>query len=130
MKRLRELGLVQVGRGVINVTEDGLKAIGYHSNPVIVTVRVSPSKRLQAYERFKTLPAVEIFRVTGDADVVLVVEQDKLDHVLGTLSQIDGVVETKSLVSIGESHMDSIAPIYRNHFDRLVAESAVGTGQT
>lgn len=100
LKRLRELGFVQVGRGFVSVTEDGVRAIGYRSNPVIMTVRVSPSKRLEAFGRIKVLPAVEIYTVTGDVDFVLIVEQDRLDQVLGMLSKIDGVLETKSLVSI------------------------------
>ncbi len=99
-KRLRESGFVQVGRGFVNVTEDGLKAIGYNSNPVIVTVRISPQKRLDAFAKIKGLPTVETFRVTGDVDVVLVLEQEKLDEVLGALSGVDGVIETKSFVSI------------------------------
>jgi nitrate reductase NapAB chaperone NapD len=77
-----------------------VRAIGYRSNPVIMTVRVSPSKRLEAFGRIKVLPAVEIYTVTGDVDFVLIVEQDRLDQVLGMLSKIDGVLETKSLVSI------------------------------
>lgn len=99
-KRLREAGLIQVGRGFINVTEEGSKATGFNSNPVIVTVRISPQKRLEVFGRLRSLPAVQVFRVTGDVDVVLVVEQEKLDRVLSTLSAIDGVLETKSLVTI------------------------------
>jgi len=100
VKRLRELGMVQVGRGFVNVTESGLRAAGYNTNPVIVTVRLSPQKRLEIFKRISDLPAVEIFRVTGEMDIVLVVEQEKLDEVLGALDQTDGVLETKSLVSI------------------------------
>jgi hypothetical protein len=33
-------------------------------------------------------------------DVVLIVEQDRLDPILEALSHIDGVAETRSLVSI------------------------------
>ncbi len=99
-KRLRESGLVETGRGFVNVTEEGLRAIGYNSNPVIVMVRVSPQKRLAALAMIRTLPAVQVFRVTGDVDVVLILEQDKLDQSLATLAATDGVLETKSLVSI------------------------------
>jgi DNA-binding Lrp family transcriptional regulator len=48
----------------------------------------------------KSLPAIEIFRVTGDADFVMVVEQGALNEVLQILSATEGVVETKSYVSI------------------------------
>lgn len=100
LKKLREFGLIQVGRGFINVTEEGLEAVGYRREPVIVNVRILPQKRSEAIQKINELPATEIFRVTGDVDVVLIVEQERLDHILEALSHIDGVVETKSLVSI------------------------------
>ena len=99
-KKLRESGLVQIGRGFVNVTEDGLKILGYRKDPAIVIVRILPQNRAEAIEKIKALPAIEIFRVAGDADAVVIVEQDKLDHVLGMLAGIDGIVDTKSLVSI------------------------------
>jgi len=99
-KKLRESGLIEVGRGFINVTEKGLNAVGYRREPVIVIVKILPQKRSEAIQKINELPATEIFRVTGDVDVVLIVEQETLDHILESLSHIDGVVETKSLVSI------------------------------
>jgi len=100
LKKLRESGYAQVGRGFINVTEDGLRALGYRKDPVIITVRVSPQRRSDAFEKMKSLPAIEVFRVAGDADVVLIVEQHTLEQVLETLSDIDGILETKSLVAM------------------------------
>ena len=99
-KKLRESGLIEVGRGFINVTEKGLRAVGYRREPVIVIVRISPQNRSEAIKKINELPATEIFRVTGDVDVVLIVEQETLDRILEALSHIDGVVETKSFVSI------------------------------
>jgi DNA-binding Lrp family transcriptional regulator len=100
LRKLREAGLVRVGRGFVDVTEEGSRAVGYRRDPVIVTAKILPQKRSEAIQKIDQLPTMENFRVTGDADVVLIVEQDKLDHVLEMLSCIDGVVETKSLVSI------------------------------
>ncbi len=99
-RKLRQMGLVQVGRGFINITQDGLRAAGHNMNPVVVTVRLSPQKLSEGIKRIKELPANEILRVTGDFDVVMVVEQRRLDHVLAVLSEIDGNLETKSHVSI------------------------------
>ncbi len=103
LKRLRDSGFIQVGRGFVNVTEEGSRAVGYQRDPVIITVRVLPQKRSDAIQRIQQLPVVELFRVTGDADVVLIVEQGSLDHILEVLSLIDGVVETKSLVSFASA---------------------------
>jgi DNA-binding Lrp family transcriptional regulator len=99
-KKLREYGLIQVGRDFINVTEEGLEALGYRRETAIVNVRVLPQKRSEAVQKISELPATEVFRVVGDVDVVLIIEQERLDHILEALSHIDGVVETKSLVSI------------------------------
>jgi DNA-binding Lrp family transcriptional regulator len=100
IKRLRESGFVQVGRGFINVTQDGLKATGYNPNAVIVMIRVSPQSRRDAFEKIRALVSCEIFRVAGEWDIVLVVQQDDLDQILASLSAIEGVLESKSLISI------------------------------
>ena len=97
--RLSEAGLIQVGRGFINVTENGLKATGYRNNPVILSVRVAPRYQLEAYEKIKRIHASEIFRVSGDADFALILEQSDLDKVLKDLYAIEGVLETRSLVA-------------------------------
>jgi DNA-binding Lrp family transcriptional regulator len=99
-KKLREFGLIEVGSGFIDVTEKGLEALGYRREPVIVNVKLLPQKRSEAVQKISELPATEMFRVAGDVDVVLIVEQERLDPILEALSHIDGVVETKSLVSI------------------------------
>jgi len=97
--RLSEAGLIQVGRGFINVTEIGLKATGYRNNPVILIVRVAPRHQFEAYEKIKRIHASEIFRVSGDADFALILGQSDLDRVLKDLYSIEGVLETKSLIA-------------------------------
>jgi DNA-binding Lrp family transcriptional regulator len=97
--RLTDARLIQVGRGFINVTENGLKATGYHHNPAILIVRVAPQNQLEAYEKIKRIRAFEIFRVAGDADFALVVDQQDLDKVLQNLYAIQGVIETRSLIA-------------------------------
>jgi DNA-binding Lrp family transcriptional regulator len=99
-KRLRELGLIQVGRGFINVTSDGLNALGYDVRPVIITAKVAPQKLSELMRRIRAIPAIEIFRVTGGSDLVLIVEHHRLDETLTSLADLDSSVETNSLVSI------------------------------
>jgi DNA-binding MarR family transcriptional regulator len=97
--RLADAGFIQVGRGFINVTENGLKASGYHHSPVILIVRVAPQNHRDAYERIKRIHASEIFRVAGDADFALLLEHRELDKVLQDLYAIPGILETKSLIA-------------------------------
>lgn len=97
--RLVEAGFIQVGRGFINVTENGMKASGYRLSPVVLIVRVAPQNQRDAYERIKKIHASEIFRVAGDADFVLVLEHRDLDQVLQDLYGIKGVLETKALIA-------------------------------
>jgi DNA-binding Lrp family transcriptional regulator len=99
ISRLADAGLIQAGRGFINVTENGLKATGYHHNPAILIVRVAPQNQREAYEEIKRIRAFEIFRVAGDADFTLVVDQQDLDKVLQDLYAIQGVIETRSLIA-------------------------------
>jgi len=78
--------MVQVGRGFINVTAAGLKALGQNSNPVIVLVRIAPKNRISSYAKITSLPLLEVFRVTGDYDVVIIVEENSLDGILSEVS--------------------------------------------
>ena len=97
--RLADTGLIQAGRGFVNVTENGLKATGYNHNPAILIVRVAPQNQLEAYEKIKRIRAFETFRVAGDADFALVVDQRDLDKVLQDLYAIQGIIETRSLIA-------------------------------
>jgi len=97
--RLADAGFIQEGRGFINVTENGLRATGYNHNPAILIVRVAPQNQREAYEKIKRIRAFETFRVAGDADFALVVDQRDLDKVLQDLYAIQGIVETKSLTA-------------------------------
>ena len=83
----------------MNVTEKGLKAVGQNWNPVILIVRVTPQNQLGALEKIKKLPASQTFRVAGDADFAILIEQGNLDQVLGSLYAIEGIIETKTLIA-------------------------------
>lgn len=99
LKRLSELSLVQVGRGFVNVTDDGLRAAGYHRNPAILIVRFAPQKQLEAIEKMRKIPSAEAFRVAGDADFAIFTEQENLDRTLAHLYSIEGIVEVKTLIA-------------------------------
>jgi DNA-binding Lrp family transcriptional regulator len=100
LRKLRNLDYIRTGRGFIDVTEQGLSALGISPTPVFVLIKVSPLKRSHAYEKIKELTVQKAFRIAGDVDVLAMVEPEKLDEVLKRLSSIDGIQDTKSYVTI------------------------------
>ena len=100
LRKLRNKGYIRTGRGFIDITESGLSFLGRPSQPQFVFTKVSPRKRKGAYREIAKLPTRSIHRVTGDMDLVIVVDRDRLDEVLKAISSIDGIEETKSYVTI------------------------------
>lgn len=100
LRKLRDSSYIRTGRGFIDVTEKGLNALGIASNPAFILVKVSPLKRMYAYEKVKELKVRKAFRIAGDVDALLIVDREKLDEVLKKLSSIDGIQDTKSYVTI------------------------------
>jgi DNA-binding Lrp family transcriptional regulator len=103
LRKLRDLHYIRTGRGFIDVTDEGLTALGLSSTPAFILIKVSPLKRSHVYEKVRELAvqrAFRAFRITGDADALAVVEREKLDEVLRSLSSVDGVQDTKSYVTI------------------------------
>jgi len=100
LRKLRDLGYIRTGRGFIDVTESGLRALGVSANPAFIFVKVSPVKRGEAYSRIGEFPIQRFFRVAGDMDAVVVVERDKLEETLRKLAFIDGVQDTRSYITI------------------------------
>lgn len=100
LRRLREEGLVRTGRGFIDLTEKALEVIGVKAADVFVLIKVEPRLRGQAYMKIKSLPVEKIYRVTGDIDLIVLVNQAKLDEFLREASKIEGVRETVTHVVI------------------------------
>ena len=100
LRKLRELGLIRTGRGFIDITEDGLRALGVFVNPAFVFIKISPLRREDAYKKILEFPVQRAFRVAGDMDAVLVVEREKLNEALRRLALIEGVQDTKSYITI------------------------------
>ena len=100
LRKLRDLNYIRTGRGFIDVTEEGLNALGISSVPAFVLIKVSPLKRSYVYQRIKELAIQRAFRIAGDMDALAMVEREKLDEVLSKLSAVDGILDTKSYVTI------------------------------
>jgi len=100
LRKLRSQGHIRTGRGFIDVTEKGLAVLGVSVNPAFVFIKVSPLKRVQAYEQIVEFPVERIYRVTGDMDAIIQVEREKLDEALKRMASLDGIEGTKSYITI------------------------------
>jgi DNA-binding Lrp family transcriptional regulator len=100
LRKLRDLNYIRTGRGFIDVTEKGLNMLGIYSTPAFLLIRVSPVKRIHVYERIKELPVQRAFRIAGDFDALLLIERERLDEVLKKLYSIEGILDTRSYVTI------------------------------
>ena len=100
LRKLRDLRYIRTGRGFIDVTDQGLSALGISSTPAFILIKVSPLKRSYVYEIVKELAVQRAFRIAGDVDALAVVDREKLDEVLKKLSSVDGIQDTKSYVTI------------------------------
>lgn len=96
LRELRKLGLLNTGRGFIDLTERAARMLEGLPNRSFVFVKIEPRMRNKAYREIKSLDIIQAFRVTGDVDVVMIVDRSKLDKVLKSLSTIDGVKETSA----------------------------------
>ena len=74
--------------------------MGISSIPAFVLLKVSPLKRSHAYQKIRELAIQRAFRIAGDMDALVMVEREKLDEVLSKLSSVDGILDTKSYVTI------------------------------
>lgn len=100
LRKLRDAGLIRTGRGFIDLTESALKTLGVGTAEAFVFLKINPPKREQVYEKIRSLQTLDVYRVTGEIDLVAVVPQAQLDRFLEAVSAIDGVVSTSSHVVI------------------------------
>lgn len=100
LRKLRSENYIRTGRGFIDITEKGLKALGIATDPTFLFIKISPQKRAEAYQRIEYLKVRQLFRVAGDMDLVAIVGREELDGILKQIAQIEGVEDTRSYISI------------------------------
>ena len=100
LRRLREESLIRTGRGFIDLTERALEMLGAKKADVFVLVSIEPKRRTQVYNYIANLPVRKLYRVTGDVDLVVIVNQSILDDFLRKLSKVEGIISTKTHVVI------------------------------
>ena len=92
--------MLRTGRGFLDLTDRALKEIGKTSEEAFVMVKVEPNRREEVTEKVKTLGFERLYRVTGDVDLVAVVDVESLKGFLDQVAGIPGVVNTTSHVVI------------------------------
>jgi DNA-binding MarR family transcriptional regulator len=101
LKRLKELNLVRTGREFIDITEKAVRLLKGHSSDVIILVKIEPKYREKAYEIAKKLPIEKALRLAGDYDLAIITQETVLDKVLDAVNNMEGIRETRTLISIG-----------------------------
>jgi DNA-binding Lrp family transcriptional regulator len=100
LRKLKNRGYIRTGRGFIDVTDKGLNALGVSTTPSFILIKVSPTKRIQVYDKIKEISVLQAFRIAGEVDALIIVERERLDHILKKLCDIDGIQDTRSYVTI------------------------------
>lgn len=100
LRKMRNMKLVRTGRGFLEITDEGLKMLGFSKHPAFVFVKVSPQHRVEAYAKISALPVRQLFRVAGDVDLLFIVERERLEKVLESISLIEGIEDTHSYIAI------------------------------
>jgi DNA-binding Lrp family transcriptional regulator len=101
LKRLKELGLVRTGREFVDITEKAVRLLKGQSSDVIILVKIEPKYRDKVYDATKKLPVEKALRLAGDYDLAIITQETVLDKVLDSVNNMEGVKETKTLISIG-----------------------------
>ena len=96
LRKLRSLKLIRTGRGFIDLSPDCLRLLGKSADEAFVLLKVLPKYRLEAYEKVKKLRPLRLRRVTGSADMLLMVGGADLADFLAKVADITGVVETST----------------------------------
>ena len=96
LRELRELGILNAGRGFIDLSEKAERILEEPPTQAFVFAKVEPKKRRNVYKEIMSLDVLQAFRVTGDVDLIVVVDRQKLDEVLKSLSGINGVKGTSA----------------------------------
>jgi DNA-binding Lrp family transcriptional regulator len=100
LRKLKKEGLIRTGRGFIDITKEALQVLGLESSEAFVFLKVEPRKREEVYRKIKELPAIRVYRVTGEIDLIAIVPQAHLSRFLEKATTIEGIESTSSHVVI------------------------------
>jgi len=102
LRKLREMGFVRTGRGFIDLTEKALATLGEEGADAFVFIKVLPQFRNEAYSQIQKIGVSNLYRVTGEIDLIALLSRTRLDEFLREVSKIKGVVETSAHIILEE----------------------------
>ncbi len=96
LRKLRSLKLIRTGRGFIDLSPDCLRLLGKSTDEALVFLKVQPKFRMEVQEKVKQLNPLQVQRVTGSVDIVVLVSGADLAEFLSKVADIVGVESTST----------------------------------
>ena len=100
LKVLKEKNLIRTGRGFIDITDKALRIIGKAGEEAFVLIKVKPKNREFVFEKIKKMKIDRAYRVTGESDIIVVLEAKNLKDFLREVSKLRGVEKTSTYTVI------------------------------
>jgi DNA-binding Lrp family transcriptional regulator len=73
-----------------------MNTLGEPHKNAFVFIKVNPKNRLDVYNKIGKITKIGLYRVTGDIDLIVTVNNSRLEQFLRSISKIEGVVETSA----------------------------------
>ncbi len=100
LRELKRLDFIRTGRKFIDLTEGAVNFLESYSGKSYIFIKIKPNYRKEVFEHLKKIESVKIFRVTGEVDVIVSVDESKLDRTLNEINSIEGIEDTSAHIVI------------------------------
>ncbi|MEA1994019.1 MAG: winged helix-turn-helix transcriptional regulator, partial [Euryarchaeota archaeon] len=100
LRELKKLNFIRTGRKFVDLTEDAIKYLEKDDGKSYIFVKIKPNLRNEAFEKLKKIDFAKIFRVTGELDAIVIINESQLDRTLNEINLIEGVEETSAHIVI------------------------------
>jgi DNA-binding Lrp family transcriptional regulator len=100
LRQLKKLNFIRTGRKFVDLTENAIKFLEKDDGKSYIFIKIKPNLRKEAFQKLKNIEYTKIFRVTGEVDAIVSVNESKLDSTLNEINRIPGVEETSAHIVI------------------------------
>ena len=100
LRELKRLEFIRTGRKFIDLTDKAVKFLEKEDGKSYVFIKIKPNLRKEAFEKLKEIESAKIFRVTGEIDAIVSVNESRLDRTLNEINSIRGIEETSAHIVI------------------------------